>query len=285
MNLKEKVLIRKDLECNNYDSLLTTINSILKHEKNGYNYYIQARALFNLERYNDSLTAIKEALQYSDASDELLLLAGQIYFQLNYFNKAEEFFVHAIRKKNDYAEAYASYAFLLFVTGFEEKCKAMIHKAFDIEQENIFALVTWFKILLYVNNMKKESYTLQKIITHTSGRLYENLNIALIYASRGERQKFKHYVSLAEKVNNREQALFKALKSLLKVGQLSISYNTITPKNRGIPKFTIALPAVIAVYFLYRMNQIGIALVICTITAMFGIGSLVTTLVSFQKKG
>ncbi len=194
MKLRDKIVIRNLLNKGDYEGIISEVNDLLNQEENSYLYYMKAQALFNCGKFNESLESIRQSFSYSDAGNELLLLAGRIYFKLNYFKKAEEFYLHSLKLRPDCTETMASYSFLLFITGSIDKAYIMLEKARDSEYFNIYTMIAEAKISLYSTGYKDDSYQLEKIITHSSGETFDIINSALILRLNKNRQESKRLI-------------------------------------------------------------------------------------------
>ncbi|MDA3899866.1 MAG: hypothetical protein PF637_05035 [Spirochaetes bacterium] len=249
MNLKEKVLIRKYLERKDYPAVLEQTAGILKKEQNSYLFFLHAKSLYNLQKYSESLESIKKALRYKDVDAELFLLAGRIYLKLDYFKKAEEFYRHVIKVKPENAEASASYAFLLYITGNNTESEEFLSRAFIIEENNLFALVTHFKIGLYNRGFKKEAFRLEEIITHCTAESFYTTHEILTGLYTGQKRKAKKLLKQkASKLLNDE--LYKALKKTISLGK----NKKIRTASKKITAITISLNTLIlsSLFFLNR---------------------------------
>lgn len=247
MNLKEKVLIRKDLEAGDYVGVIARVDLILDKEKNSYLYYLKAKSLYNLTRYNDSLNSIQKALHFSDANTELLLLAGRIYFKLNYFQKAEEFYLHALKIKPDYVEALASYSFLLYILGYDTKAEVMLKKAFSLDRENIFTLIAFYKIALYNQGYKKYAYKLEQVVTHARSEIYYQIHSALISLYNGKRREAAKTI---RKALPEQSELFAPLHSLLSIKKVEKN-----KKSGGLNTIIFSIISILLLPILFYINR------------------------------
>jgi tetratricopeptide (TPR) repeat protein len=230
MNLKNKIIIKNLLQQEKYEEIIIKVDEILKEETDYYLYFLKAKALFNCNRFNESLEAIRISFSLASPNIELLLLAARIYFKLHYYKKAEEFYKHSLKIRPDNPETLASYAFLLFITGNLEKSQELLYKAKEKEEFNIYTMVVEAKISLYSYGKKAESLVLEKIFSHTTGNFYDSITSGLILRLNKNKTEAVRIFKNLKNRDTRNSELYLALITLTKV-PLYFFFRKNTKKN------------------------------------------------------
>ena len=280
MKLKEKILIRKYLNDNDYKAILDLTESISQKEKSGYVFYLMAKSQYILSYYNESLKSIKRALVYKDTDLDIFLLAGRIYFKLNYYKKAEEFYKYVLKIRPDNVEALASYAFLLYIVGNNNKSEQYINKAFEIDNDNLLVLLTHFKIILYDYGFKNESYMLEEILTHSSSEVYYLAHSVLQMAYNNKKRASRQLLSKSG-IKRSNVRLYKALSKAVSFKK-NKKYSSVNKKSGILTFFTAFI--ISAVLFSLNKDLLLYWIFLCTIMLISKTVSLFSHLF-FNKKG
>ncbi|MFW6366623.1 MAG: tetratricopeptide repeat protein [Spirochaetota bacterium] len=180
MKIRDKIVLRNLLKEGDHAAVIREIDPLIETDPNSYLYHMKAQALYNLGRYNESLDCIRRAFSFSNAGNELLLLAGRIYFRLHYYRKAEEFYVHSLKAHSGSVETLAAYSFLLFIIGYIDKAYTVLDKARESEEFNIYTMCAEAMISLYSAGFKEESRLIETILSRVYGDTFESINSGLI---------------------------------------------------------------------------------------------------------
>lgn len=271
MKIRDKIVIKNLLKAGDYEGIIKEVDSLLQEEKNSYLFYMKAQALFNCGRYNQSLDAIRKSFEYPDAGNELLLLAGRLYFQLNYYRKAEEFYIHSLKLRGDCTETIASYSFLLFITGFLDKAYIMLDRAREKEEFNIYTMTAEAKISLYSAGYKKESHLMEKILSRTSGDSFDIINSALILRLNKNRKEAQRLLKKLLTQDEKNSDLIFALIRLTKIPP----YHRIKTKNNSSLVQTGLIGALVISAIILLMYQFGILDSAIILSSVIAVSALV----------
>ena len=106
--------------------------ALLQDAHNSRLHYLKADCLYRLNRYEEAEKHARLALHYQYSEVSCLFLLGNIYIKMKYDAKAEEMFLKVLQLEPENLTVMSRYAYLMLNTGKKEKALQLIEKALRI---------------------------------------------------------------------------------------------------------------------------------------------------------
>ena len=146
-------------------------NLLLQNPKKAYYLYLRADCLYYLDRYDESLTEIKRALEEGYSAETCNELMGRIYWQMDNISEATKCFEEALRINPNNAKTIVKYGYMLYELNKEGKGGQFIKDALKIAPNNSLVLHYAFYYYKGQKDKKETKLILEKYLEYSGSEI------------------------------------------------------------------------------------------------------------------
>lgn len=183
--------------------LSLTYDTVMKSPRLARAYGAYAQALFELGLYNESITALNEAVRLEPDNVDAYVMLGLVYEQLNKEQIAILFLIQALQKDPNNKKAYNNLGLLFYKSGDYQKAEDHLKRAVTLDPNYIQA---WFNLALVYQRVTK-SMQAESCLLKAHNLAPENIRIgeALIslYCEEKQCNKLNNFIEQNRRLSSR----------------------------------------------------------------------------------
>ncbi|MEJ8544518.1 tetratricopeptide repeat protein [Brevibacillus borstelensis] len=158
---------------------------LARSQEDGQLLFFVAYCSFKLDQLDEAETFAREALRVGYFGEEVYSLLGIICKAKGAYAEAEEFFLTGLSHNPQDGDLLAQYAYLMLVTGYEEKAKLLMAEAMRIDPESEVVLHYHYHFLRAYDEVEAQQETIRKYNEIAGSDVDKLLKMGLAALDRG----------------------------------------------------------------------------------------------------
>lgn len=194
---------------NRYEQVIQMVSEALEDDiENELLWYYIGYSNYALNSYEEAEQQLIEALNLGYQPETIYYILGNQYMKTERWQESEEMFLESLRIDPNFAEAHASYALLMSMTGHKKKAKLLIKKAYELNPES--PSVLRLKYLLSTNN-SDQVLALEQYINSAESEVAKSMHLGLEATYRGNIKEAREHFRQAYLLNPEDQNVLELL--------------------------------------------------------------------------